>query len=128
MDSFSLFFRHCIRSDEVAQALRSAQFEIKLERSDEIHVVEGRDGYVWIGLVNRSEFEPEELAESHLWPLPENQVGARAIITVRRNDLSSQLAVRLAYQLVQDFGGSISWGGMFYWEQLYNAHAAAQCS
>jgi hypothetical protein len=79
-------------------------------------------------LLNRSEIEPAELAQSYLWPLPENQVEALAIITVRTNEISSHLAVRVTYELVQHFGGSISWGGMFYWEQLYSAYVAARSS
>ena len=46
-----------------------------------------------------------------------------ATITVRRNEESERLAVRLAHELVSAFEASILWDGMDQWKELYRIYA-----
>ncbi len=62
-----------------------------------------------------------DLAESDSWPVSLDQLGTLVTIMVRSNDPSTNLAMRVAHELVEKFSGLITWDGIHYWEALYNA-------
>ena len=80
--------------------------------------------HVWIYLSKLDKLDPSDFEDENEWPIPRDRLGILATVTVRRNKESDELAIRIADQLVSDFGGKITWDGMGYWENLYKAHVA----
>jgi hypothetical protein len=81
---------------------------------------------IYVYLERPDEIGEEDLSTQSEWPIPLERLRTLAVIEVRRNDESSDLAIRVADQLAIKFGGIITWDGIEDWEQLYQAYLAAK--
>jgi hypothetical protein len=124
MDSFRIFFERDISPSEMSQALRSEGFEAN-DKPGEVQVWKG-NARVYVYLERPDEIGEEDLSTENEWPIPWERLRILVGIEVRRNDESSDLAIRVADQLAIKFGGIITWDGMDDWEQLYKAYLAAK--
>jgi hypothetical protein len=120
MDSFTMLFAARLSPPQISRALEDAGFDAQTQSTGSIGVSTG-NAHVWLHITRGENLSPSDCEDEAQWPVPRDRVGMLVTIEVRRNLESDDLAVKVADQLVRNFGATLLWDGMDRWEKLYHA-------
>ncbi len=120
MDSFSLCFSCEVSSSDIVSVISPIGVACAYTSVQVLSVSRGA-AQVWLAFMKVGDLPLHAFDRIQEWPLSRKHVLSVVNILVRRNRDSDDLALEIAHTLAQKLGGAISWDGMDYWRNLYNA-------